>query len=140
MLKDRRNFVQLADPNLKGQFPDSVLKNAVEIASMCLREEPNSRPSMSDVSVALGHLMSQRYDPKAPRRVHRPRPRRPAVQPAIEPQLQDGSPTGTTALLHKDFEREKAVAEARSWGESWREKRRQSSENYINNNIEGLIR
>lgn len=140
MLKDRRSFVQLADPNLKGQFPEPVLKNAVEIVSMCLREEPNCRPSMSDVSTALGHLMSQKYDPSAPRGVHRPRPRRPLVRPTAERQLQDGSPTGTTALLNKDFEREKAVAEARSWGESWREKRRQSSENYVNNNIEGLIR
>ncbi|XP_031405996.1 probable serine/threonine-protein kinase PBL7 [Punica granatum] len=142
MMKDRRNFVQLADPNLKGQFPETVLRNAVQLASMCLREEPNTRPSMTDVSEALNHLMSQKYDPNAPRKVHRPRPRRPApMVPQMEPQLQEGSPTGTTTLLNKDrdFEREKAVAEARSWGESWREKRRQSSETCIKD-VEGLIR
>ncbi|KAK4778838.1 hypothetical protein SAY86_006366 [Trapa natans] len=135
MLNDRRSFLQLADPNLGGQYPETVLKNTVEIASMCLREEPNSRPSMSDVATTLGHLMSQKYDPSSAstgKGTHRPRPR--------EPQLLDGSPTGTTALLNKDFEREKAVAEARSWGESWREKRRLSTENYVSINIDGLIR
>lgn len=106
MMKDRRNFVQLADPGLKGRFPESVLKNAVEVASMCLREEPSSRPSVREVSVALDHLVSQKYDP---RRVHGPRLGRPVALHPVKPQLQESSPAGTTALLNKDFEREKTA-------------------------------
>ena len=39
------------------------------------------------------------------------------------------SPKETTRMLDRDFDRERAVAEAKIWGESWREKRRQSEEN-----------
>ncbi|KAK9271674.1 hypothetical protein L1049_002037 [Liquidambar formosana] len=59
MLKDRKHFVQLADPQLRGRFPEPVLHKAVEVASMCLRESASTRPSMRDVVHAMNYLTSR---------------------------------------------------------------------------------
>ncbi|GMH02902.1 hypothetical protein Nepgr_004741 [Nepenthes gracilis] len=51
--KDRRKFVQLADPFMQGRFPSRSLNQAIAIAAMCLQEQPLHRPLISDVLVAL---------------------------------------------------------------------------------------
>ncbi|KAF8377447.1 hypothetical protein HHK36_030824 [Tetracentron sinense] len=63
--KDRRKFVQLADPLLQGRFPVRSLHHAIAITVMCLQEQPNFRPLISDVVVALEYLASQHYNPEA---------------------------------------------------------------------------
>ncbi|XP_043712579.1 probable serine/threonine-protein kinase PBL21 [Telopea speciosissima] len=59
--KDRRKFVQLVDPLLQGRFPVRCLHHAIAITVMCLQEQPNFRPLMGDVVVALEYLASQPY-------------------------------------------------------------------------------
>ncbi|KAI3459952.1 hypothetical protein Pfo_016615 [Paulownia fortunei] len=44
-LKDRKNFVQMADPLLEGRFSVKSLQHAVVITSMCLQEVASVRPS-----------------------------------------------------------------------------------------------
>ncbi|XP_043711204.1 probable serine/threonine-protein kinase PBL21 [Telopea speciosissima] len=63
--KDRRKFVQLVDPLLQGRFPIRSLHHAISITVMCLQEQPNFRPLMGDVVVALEYLSSQPYKPEA---------------------------------------------------------------------------
>ncbi|KAK8514492.1 hypothetical protein V6N12_009194 [Hibiscus sabdariffa] len=61
--KDRRNFSQMADPLLQGQYPMKGLYQALAVAAMCVQEQPNMRPAISDVVNALNYLTSHKYDP-----------------------------------------------------------------------------
>ncbi|KAK3418798.1 hypothetical protein EUGRSUZ_H03361 [Eucalyptus grandis] len=115
IMKDRKNCIQLADPMLEGQFPESVLRRVLDMAAMCIREEPNKRPPIEEVVLALDYLASQKYHPHTSTRV------------GTKYAGKDKSPNETTTMLDKELEREQAIAEAKMWGESWRDKRRQIS-------------
>lgn len=106
--------MQLADPLLRGQFSESVLKKAVDVAILCLQEKANNRPSMQDVVAALNYLASQKY----------------STNKVIMADIKGSGDNSTNEIdmPSKGKKREQAVAEARNWGESWREKRRQSSD------------
>ncbi|XP_055833941.1 probable serine/threonine-protein kinase PBL21 [Solanum dulcamara] len=58
-LKDRRKFVHMVDPLLSGQFSVRSLHHAVAITAMCIQEQANFRPIISDIVVALDYLVSQ---------------------------------------------------------------------------------
>lgn len=63
LFKDRKNFGNMIDPNLRGQYPVRGLYQALAIAAMCVQEQPAMRPVTSDVVNALTFLASQKYDP-----------------------------------------------------------------------------
>ncbi|XP_042484712.1 probable serine/threonine-protein kinase PBL21 [Macadamia integrifolia] len=63
--KDRRKFIQVVDPLLQGRFPVRSLHHVIAITVMCLQEQPNFRPLMGDVVVALEYLSSQPYKTEA---------------------------------------------------------------------------
>ncbi|KAL6960393.1 non-specific serine,threonine protein kinase [Sarracenia purpurea var. burkii] len=136
MLKDRKNYFKLADPNLKGQFPLPVLCRAVEVASMCLHENAHSRPSTSDVLLALNFLIAQESDhntvngngargDRGRRNYHRDR----QVSDIMVDFNKSGNTPNEIEMPNKDLERELAVAEAKMWGETWREKKQQNAKN-----------
>ncbi|TKY63018.1 Serine/threonine-protein kinase PBS1 [Spatholobus suberectus] len=111
MFRDKRSFPRLADPRLKGHYPGSGLSMAIELAAMCLREEPRHRPNAGDIVEALEFLSSKQYTPKGSN----------TVNTAV---MESGvSPKEISAVLHKDSQRERAVAEAKLWGETWRQRR-----------------
>ncbi|KAL0366491.1 UNVERIFIED_CONTAM: putative serine/threonine-protein kinase PBL21 [Sesamum radiatum] len=58
-LKDRKQFVQMVDPLLEGQYSLKSLQQAVVITSMCINEHANVRPNISEVVHALEYLASQ---------------------------------------------------------------------------------
>ncbi|KAJ8511275.1 hypothetical protein OPV22_001709 [Ensete ventricosum] len=60
-LNDRRKFLQLVDPSLKGRYPPRAFHQLVVIASMCLQEQAHVRPIIADVVFALDHVASQPY-------------------------------------------------------------------------------
>lgn len=62
MFKDRRKFVLMADPSLEGKYPLKGLHQALAIAAMCLQEEAEIRPLMSDVVTALEYLAVKKGD------------------------------------------------------------------------------
>ncbi|XP_065866348.1 probable serine/threonine-protein kinase PBL5 isoform X1 [Euphorbia lathyris] len=64
LFRDRRNFAQMVDPLMKGEYPVRGLYQALAIAAMCVQEQPNMRPAISDVVLALNYLASQKYDPQ----------------------------------------------------------------------------
>lgn len=64
LFKDRRKFSQMADPMLQGQYPPRGLYQALAVAAMCVQEQPNMRPLITDVVTALTYLASQKYDPE----------------------------------------------------------------------------
>ncbi|XP_057437560.1 probable serine/threonine-protein kinase PBL7 isoform X1 [Lotus japonicus] len=118
MFRDKRNFPRLVDPRLGGHFPGSCLKMAIEMASMCLREEPRHRPDAGDIMLALDFLSSKQYVPKVSGTV-----KTGGMESGDSPSPKEGS-----MVLAKDSQREKAVAEAKLWGETWRHKRKQSGQ------------
>lgn len=56
LFKDRRKFTLMADPLLEGKYPTKGLYQALAVAAMCLQEEADTRPLMSDVVTALEFL------------------------------------------------------------------------------------
>lgn len=111
-------MVHLADPQLRGQFPKSTLKKVIDLAFMCLREDAKSRPTMLEVIPAMDFITSHPYDPDK-------------ANKEDTKDSGDSSPTEKTRMLNKDLERERAVAEAKKWGESWREKRKQIADDAL---------
>ncbi|XP_058101534.1 probable serine/threonine-protein kinase PBL26 isoform X2 [Magnolia sinica] len=56
ILKDPKRFPELADPLLRGEFPESCLNQAVTIAAMCVQEESTARPSITEIVASLSLL------------------------------------------------------------------------------------
>ncbi|XP_078176076.1 putative serine/threonine-protein kinase PBL23 isoform X1 [Carex rostrata] len=54
--RDKKRFVEMADPALDGEYPTKGLYQALAIAAMCLQEEASTRPVISDVVTALEYL------------------------------------------------------------------------------------
>ncbi|KAI3882125.1 hypothetical protein MKX03_013024, partial [Papaver bracteatum] len=114
MFKEPKRYPELADPLLEGDFPVRGLNQAVAVAAMCLQEEAQVRPLISDVVTALSFL---------------------SVGP-----IKDGSST-PDPLPHPEEEedddkerrdeesseeRQRAVAEAIEWGANTREENKRS--------------
>ncbi|KAJ6836026.1 serine/threonine-protein kinase PBS1-like isoform X1 [Iris pallida] len=139
MFNDRRKLAKLSDPRLQGRYPMRGLYQALAVASMCIQEEAATRPLIADVVTALSYLASQAYDPAtalASASGHRSSRGGRAVEKGedgggsgrrwdVDGLEKDDSPRDAT---NKDFDREKAVAEAKMWGANWREKRRASEQ------------
>ncbi|CAM8924253.1 hypothetical protein QQ045_023992 [Rhodiola kirilowii] len=62
MFKDRQKFTLMADPLLNGMYPEKGLYQALAIAAMCLQEEADTRPLMTDVVTALDYLATAEVD------------------------------------------------------------------------------
>ncbi|XP_065021834.1 serine/threonine-protein kinase PBS1-like isoform X2 [Musa acuminata AAA Group] len=139
MFKDRRKLASLADPRLQGRYPMRGLYQALAVASMCIQEEAASRPAIADVVTALSYLASQAYDPGAsPTNNNRPGGERrnknadegSGRNPSNNNRESDHNSQMNcentlkekAATLRRDFDRERALAEAKMWGRNWREK------------------
>nr|POF12595.1 pti1-like tyrosine-protein kinase [Quercus suber] len=49
-------FKDLVDPKLRGSFDETQLKQAIEVASLCVQSDPDKRPNMKEVvSLLKGH-------------------------------------------------------------------------------------
>ncbi|XP_047056370.1 probable serine/threonine-protein kinase PBL7 [Lolium rigidum] len=55
----RRGYNKLADPTLRGRYPRKALYQLAVVASLCLHDKPNLRPTMSEVTRAIDHVVSQ---------------------------------------------------------------------------------
>ncbi|PQQ03718.1 serine/threonine-protein kinase PBS1 isoform X1 [Prunus yedoensis var. nudiflora] len=151
LFNDRRKFSKLADPRLQGRYPMRGLYQALAVASMCIQEQAATRPLIGDVVTALSYLANQSYDPntasgyghrgsgeKDERRQRDERGGRILKNEEgggsgrrwdLDGSEKDDSPKETARMLNnRDLDRERAVAEAKMWGENWREKRRQSAQ------------
>lgn len=139
LFHDRRKFSKLVDPRLKGLFPMRGLYQALAVASMCTQEQAAARPLIGDVVTALSYLANNTYDPKdekRPKDVGSTNGRMLLKSEDhggsrqkwdFEGSEKEDSPK-EMARSNRDLERERAVAEAKMWGENWREKKRQSAQ------------
>ncbi|KAM3355828.1 putative serine/threonine-protein kinase PBL23 isoform X1 [Capsicum galapagoense] len=62
LFRDKGKFHLMADPLMEGDYPMKALYQALAIAAMCLQEEANTRPLMSDVVTALEFLSGNRKE------------------------------------------------------------------------------
>ncbi|XP_019456895.1 PREDICTED: serine/threonine-protein kinase PBS1-like [Lupinus angustifolius] len=136
LINDRRKLSKLADPKLHGRLPMRGLYQALAVASMCIQESAAARPLIGDVVTALSYLASQAYDPKGSsgddkrnkddkggRILKNDEAGGSGLKWDLEGSEKDDSPRETARMI----DRERAVAEAKLWGENLREKRRQSA-------------
>ncbi|KAG6781381.1 hypothetical protein POTOM_014281 [Populus tomentosa] len=147
LFNDRRKFSKLADPRLQGRYPMRGLYQALAVASMCIQEQAAARPLIGDVVTALSYLANQAYEPNGHgyrglgnRDEKRHREERGGQLSRneegggsgrkwdLDGSEKEDSPRETARMLNRDLDRERAVAEAKMWGENWREKRRQSAQ------------
>ncbi|KAK7358070.1 hypothetical protein VNO80_17370 [Phaseolus coccineus] len=141
LFNDRRKFPKLADPELQGRYPMRGLYQALAVASMCIQEQAAARPLIGDVVTALSFLANQAYEHKGGGDDKRNRDDQggrilkneqgggSGRRWDLEGCEKDESPRETARMLNnRDLDRERAVAEAKMWGENWREKRRQSAQ------------
>ncbi|CAE5977482.1 unnamed protein product [Arabidopsis arenosa] len=63
IFKEPNRFPELADPLLRGEFPEKSLNQAVAVAAMCLQEEPIVRPLISDVVTTLSFMSTKTGSP-----------------------------------------------------------------------------
>ncbi|CAK9166396.1 unnamed protein product, partial [Ilex paraguariensis] len=156
LFNDRRKLAKLADPRLQGQYPMRALYQALAVASMCIQEQAAARPLIGDVVTALSYLANQAFDPStAPGHGYRllgdkdekrNRDERggkisrnedgggSGCKWELEGSEKDDSPRETVRMLNRDLDRERAVAEAKMWGENWREKRLRSAQGSFDGN------
>lgn len=118
------------------------LYQALAVASMCIQEQAATRPLIGDVVTALSYLANQAYDPtlggghgdkrsrddRGGRILRNEEGGGSGRRWDLEGSEKDESPRETARMLNRDLDRERAVAEAKMWGENWREKRRQSAQ------------
>lgn len=145
MFNDRKKLPKMVDPRLQGKFPMRGLYQALAVASMCIQEQAAARPLIADVVTALSFLTSQAYDPNAPpTSSNRTGGGRDEKAGRMLAKAGDGegsggkwdvnglekeeSPKEMMGILKKNIDREQAVAEAKLWGENWREKIRASQQ------------
>ncbi|KAH7570542.1 hypothetical protein JRO89_XS05G0129900 [Xanthoceras sorbifolium] len=144
LFNDRRKFSKLADPRLQGRYPMRSLYQALAVASMCIQEQAATRPLIGDVVTALSYLANQAYDPNTSHGYRgsgdRSRDDRggrilkneegpgSGRRWDLDGSEKEDSPKETARMLNRDLDRERAVAEAKMWGENLREKRRQSAQ------------
>ncbi|CAK8574458.1 unnamed protein product [Lathyrus sativus] len=142
LFNDRRKFPKLADPRLQGRYPMRGLYQALAVASMCIQEQAAARPLIGDVVTALSYLANQAYDTNNPgignnkgtgnrddkggRILKNDEGEGSGRRWDLEGSEKDDSPRETAKMLNRDLDRERAVAEAKMWGENLRDKRRQS--------------
>ncbi|KAG8389095.1 hypothetical protein BUALT_Bualt02G0193600 [Buddleja alternifolia] len=105
ILKDTSRFSELGDPLLKGEFPKKCFNQAVAVAAMCIQEDADVRPLISDVVTALSYVGVE------PDGGSDPPDSAPSPHVIGSPKIHDHDQSEIMAK-----EREKAVAEAIAWG------------------------
>ncbi|GAA0153257.1 hypothetical protein LIER_11541 [Lithospermum erythrorhizon] len=56
IFRNPKRFPEMADPRLGNSYPEKSLNQAVGIVAMCLQDEPDVRPLISDVVASLAFL------------------------------------------------------------------------------------
>ncbi|XP_015693238.1 probable serine/threonine-protein kinase PBL25 isoform X1 [Oryza brachyantha] len=125
MLHNRRCH-ELVDPLLRGEYPDKDFCQAVAVAAMCLYEEASSRPTMSDIVVALGFLAEV------------PAGSEEKIKTVLQNKKdEDPSVTSSSKQDQRASDRQRAVADAIEWG--FMRQKQKSSNSRKETQHEGII-
>ncbi|ESQ32786.1 hypothetical protein EUTSA_v10005297mg [Eutrema salsugineum] len=130
-----KNIKQILDPVLTIQDGfEPTVKYALEVAFMCLRENANARPTISEVLLALNHILYQLGEHTTSEQKKKSN----GGGRGGNPGKRVVSPKETTSILkfneieeeeeEEGNDRERAVAEAKTWAETLRALRMKNSE------------
>ncbi|KAL8478799.1 hypothetical protein ACS0TY_030612 [Phlomoides rotata] len=108
--KESEGLVSLVDPKMEGDFSVGSLRKAMEVALMCVEDDPGSRPSMNDVVKAMNNLTSGMHRPNA------------VVSPVHDEGEGEDEDENEETRPVEEQQRAVAVADAKMWGETWRDK------------------
>lgn len=64
-LKDRRKYMDLVDPRLRGRYSKRSARHLIAVTAMCLSEEAAQRPSIKEIVAALEFLATECDAPTA---------------------------------------------------------------------------
>ncbi|KAJ3688622.1 hypothetical protein LUZ61_017786 [Rhynchospora tenuis] len=141
LFNDRKQLPRLADPRLEKRYPSRALYQALSVASMCIHENSANRPHISDVVTALTFL-AQSYD-STPPSSNPTTPTTPTDCNSNNNGNCSASSSGGGSGAHRgetessniaivlgggggssktEGDRERLVAEAKQWGQNWRQK------------------
>ncbi|KAI3948987.1 hypothetical protein MKW98_021593 [Papaver atlanticum] len=59
LLSDCKKFSEIADPLMERQYPYGELVQALDLAIMCVQQDPHKRPRISEVVTTLSRLVSR---------------------------------------------------------------------------------
>ncbi|KAL8144279.1 hypothetical protein V2J09_017311 [Rumex salicifolius] len=59
LIRDKKRSTEIVDARLEGRFPERDARHLIDVISMLLKEDPNARPPISDIVVALEYLAAQ---------------------------------------------------------------------------------
>lgn len=140
MFSDRKQLPRLADPLLGKRYPMRGLYQALSVASMCIHENSANRPHISDVVTALTFLAQSTdstppsTDPTTPTTGTDSNSNDNGNCSASSSGGGSGANGGETessdiAIVlggvggnKGERDRERLVAEAKQWGQNWRQK------------------
>ncbi|KAL4577082.1 hypothetical protein LXL04_013184 [Taraxacum kok-saghyz] len=108
MLIDKRRYVKLADPSMKGEFMERWVRKAVEVALMCMDDDEEKRPDMSEVVDALDFVASL-SDPVVNRNRN-----------GLVVELDSSDDESDGLKEESGDERAKAIEEAKMWGKKYK--------------------
>ncbi|KAH7543398.1 hypothetical protein FEM48_Zijuj02G0179800 [Ziziphus jujuba var. spinosa] len=131
--RDPKKFPEMADPNLKNQFPEKDLNQAVAIAAMCLQEESAVRPLIGDVVVTLSFLSTT---PPA-------NPPPAAASASLKQGGNDNSDHDSGARYDEESEEEagETITESKDWrSNSSRKSSTRPSERSVSSSYKGSLR
>ena len=120
VMKRRADLTELVDPLLKGQYRRSSANKAVSMAVLCIQEFPRLRPSMTDVVACLDRVVARLDAP--PDTTDQAAPSATSSSGEERRLLLDRRKEKAKAKKAKAEDREKAVAEAKLWGQRFRRK------------------
>ncbi|KAK9057428.1 hypothetical protein SSX86_022263 [Deinandra increscens subsp. villosa] len=113
IFKNPHRFTKLADPLLKGDYPEKGLHQAIAVAAMCLNNDASVRPFIRDVVTALSFLGDGSDAIEL-------------IDTSTEPSPSPSLNTNKQAKASVD-DREQALAEATEWGAASRTSRMSKS-------------
>ncbi|XP_019101820.1 PREDICTED: serine/threonine-protein kinase CDG1-like [Camelina sativa] len=117
---------QIVDPKLsrKGGFSKKALKRTLQVAMMCLFEDPNARPLITEVVSTLDYIVEYQSMRRTTRRGQRGDTERAGTSSS-----QDEMTRMLNVLAGKSdpLERRRVVDDAKSWADDWRKKGSQST-------------
>ncbi|KAG9130160.1 hypothetical protein Leryth_026564 [Lithospermum erythrorhizon] len=134
-----RNYVQL-NQKAKGRFSLFKLHRVIELAITCVLEDRHRRPNANEVVVTLSKVVAQNDDPSSAslRTLKLDRDPTSSAEAKEEERTRRWRSVGGEGSVRKEMdkdrelERQKAVAEAKMWGEACREKKRGTSQGVVN--------
>ncbi|VVB14240.1 unnamed protein product [Arabis nemorensis] len=121
------NIREIVDPvlTIKGRYMESTMRKALEVAFMCLREEANARPTISEVGIALNYIVKCTTSKKKKARAGKKKGGTSSSSPET-PRILNGN----NEERNVDLDRQRAVAEAKNWAESLRRKSTEPSSSH----------